>query len=132
MDMKIEKVLKQVTQDWQDFLDTSKTGYAQGLCYENAGRFVTQKREFEGSPLLLCHGEVFSHEAEVYHGHAWVEWGDGVGMVIDPSTGKPEPVIAGRSTYYLMGKIDAAAVKRFTADELVHEAARHPRWGPWE
>lgn len=81
--------------------------------------------------LLLCHGEVFSHEAEIYHGHAWVEWGDGVGLVIDPSTGKPEPVIIALPTYYQLGKIDPATVKRFSADELVHLLAKHHNWGPW-
>lgn len=130
--MDMEKVLKQVAQNWRGFLDTNKTGYAQGMCYENAGQFVMRKKEFEGSSLLLCHGEVFSHETEIYHGHAWVEWGDGVGMVLDPSTGKPEPMIAGRSTYYLMGKINPDRVKRFTADDLVHKVDRHPHWGPWE
>jgi len=130
--MDMEKVLKEAAQNWQDFLDTSKTGYGQGLCYENAGRFVMRKKEFDGEPLVLCHGEVFSHEAETYHGHAWVEWGDGVGMVLDPSTGKPEPVIASCSTYYLMGKIDPATVIRFEMDELVHKLARNHNWGPWE
>lgn len=130
--MDMEKVLKKAAQNWQDFLDTSETGFAQGFCYENAGRFVMRKKEFDGEPLFLCHGEVFASEAEVYHGHAWVEWGDGVGMVLDPSTGKPEPMMIVLSTYYRLGQIDPATVERFTADELVHKVARHPHWGPWE
>jgi len=126
------EILEEAAKRWKEFLDTSKTGYGQGLCYENAGRFVMQKKEFDGEPLFLCHGEVFASGKEIYHGHAWVEWGNGVGMVIDPSNGKPEAMIVVLPTYYQLGKIDPATVKRFTANELVHKVARHPHWGPWE
>lgn len=127
------KVLQRTAEAWQDFLDTSETGFEKGNCFENAAKFVMDKGpEFEGSYLILCHGMVWSEIHIRFHPHAWVEWGDGARLVIDPSTGDSSPAILLSRQYYRLGMIDMRTVKRFTRDELLKIVAREQNWGPWE
>ena len=122
----------QAVKRWTDFLDTSGSGFKMGDCYQNAAEFQMEKPEFEGSTVWLCHGEVMHSEKHFYHGHAWLEWGDCAGLVIDPSTGKPEALFVPAPMYYKLGKINPETIKRFTVDETRENLVKTECWGPWE
>ncbi len=116
---------------WHDLVDTRKTGNDRGNCYENTARFVLDRGEFEGTPVMLCHGMVASEETP-YHGHAWVEWGDGHPLVFDPSNGEPVATIMLAGDYYHAGKIYPGRVQRYTQDMVRHMVAQYETYGPWE
>lgn len=121
--------------NWEELLDTSKTGYSQGNCYENCARFVMSKGkpdgEFEGSLLLLCHGDVRGRDG-IYHGHAWIEWGDGIPLVFDPSSGHDQVMVAASSNYYQLAGIDPDAVRRYRVVDVRKQIVAHKYYGPWE
>lgn len=121
--------------NWETLLDTSKTGYGLGNCYENCARFVMSKGmpdgEFEGSPLLLCHGDVRGRDG-IYHGHAWIEWGDGIPLVFDPSSGHNQAMVAASPNYYELAGIDPAKVSRYEVGDVRQQIIAHEYYGPWE
>ncbi len=116
---------------WQDLLDTSRTGSDQGNCYENCAKFVLAKGDFDGSPLLLCHADV-RHPENPYHGHAWVEWGDGHPLVFDPSNGTEAVSLFSLANYYELAQIQPAKVQRYTRNELRTMIVATETYGPWE
>lgn len=121
----------QFMHDWHNLADTSRTGNDRGKCYDNCARFVLEKGEFEGAPLLLCHGQVWSEKLG-YHGHAWVEWGDGHPMVFDPSNGEEVATVVLAGDYYQAAQIRPFDVKRYTRDELRTMMVANETYGPWE
>lgn len=128
----MEDKAQEMAKNWSELLDTSETGFTRGECFENTGRFVMDKSELDGSPILLCHGLVWHPEKKLYHPHAWLEWGDGAGMVIDPSTGQDEALISFLPFYYEKARIEPEKIKRYTADEYRKAIIKTGNWGPWE
>ncbi len=121
---------------WTKLLDTRVTGNDLGNCYMNAANFVMEKGDkdgrFEGSQLLLCHADVTRDEDGLRHGHAWVEWGDGVGMVFDPSNGKPDAAMFLLPLYYEWGQVDPDQVQRFDREQVFEQLVKTEVFGPWE
>lgn len=120
--------LQHFAEAWEAFLNTQATGFRKGDCYENAARFVLAKPAYDGSEVVLVHAQVHSPEAG-WHGHAWLEWGDGVGLVLDPSCGEPTVAIFLPASYYRTGKV--RKVRRFTPDEARRQMLKSKTFGPW-
>lgn len=112
-------------------LDTSESGYEAGNCYRNAAKFVLDKVSLNGSDFILCHGQVKSPQTGEYHGHAWVEWGDGTGIVIDPTNDRPEANIFVLPFFYESGEIDGSSVKYYERFEILRLSVEYGDWGPW-
>ncbi len=129
-----KEVAKAFGDRWNKLLETDLTGNAMGECYRNSAEFVLHKSDldgnFEGSPLLLCHGDVKGPDG-TYHGHAWVEWGDGIPLVFDPSTGHPTSLIIPAPSYYELGGIDPDQVMRYTQSWVMQKLVETEFYGPW-
>ena len=126
-----DDILQQYADKWNRLLDTKGSGHTTGNCFQNAANFVMEKEEFDGEPIMLCHGMVWHPEKSFFHAHAWLEWGDGIGMVIDPSNGNTEALIAPVPVYYEAARIDPNLVTRYTREECMVNLVKTENWGPW-
>lgn len=126
-----DDLLRTFTNEWADLLDTSQTGNTLGNCYRNSAEFVIEKKEFGGSLLKLAHADVRHPETGDYHGHAFVVWGDGIGMVIDPSNGRDEAGFFALPDYFRLGCIDPDSVKYYSREDAMRMSLRFEHWGPW-
>ena len=114
---------------FEDFMNTTLTGNEQGECFQNTAEFILMKPEFEGTLVMLCHGMVWNSRDEFYHPHAWLEWGDGVPLCIDPSNGEEHATILLAPMYYTIGRVKD--VVRYTEDEVRDRLIETGVYGPW-
>lgn len=120
--------MEKATKDFAEFLDTTATGNARGECFENCARFIIEKPEFDGGPVILCQGKVWN-QTNSYHPHAWLEWGDGMGLVIDPSNDAPTAAIFPKPSYLAAGQ--CKSVRRFSINEVRRLLLKTRHYGPW-
>jgi hypothetical protein len=81
-------------------------------CYELAGRAMQEEPGAE--KFTLVHGQ-----HPTYHGHAWIETGDG--RVYDPTTNAYTPI----------GDYAGVAQCRYTQREAMRVGCANRHWGPW-
>jgi hypothetical protein len=97
-----------------------------GDCFSVAAQLA-----WDDPTLLLCHGLPFGRGGDAAgrrFWHAWVETPNG--RVIDRSNGLD--VEATVAAYYLLGRIDPDAVRRYTYRETLAELEATGHWGPWD
>lgn len=95
-----------------------------GRCYDSAYRVV----DASCGHLVLVHGfpRLLAGEmVDRLFGHAWAETVDGQ-IAIDAG------IVTRAATYYALGRIDPAFVRRYTVEQAREEVLRHETTGPWE
>lgn len=83
--------------------------------------------------LTLVHGVVTGQGAieGVQYGHAWIEGNhNGVPVVADFANGNR--FIGPAAFYYAIGRIDDAALCRYTPAQARRQLVDHAHFGPWE